>query len=369
MSNNTMIKRSAIKRSIAVLLAAACLMSFTGCSAESLSTIANAVIDAAQEANESSGTATSTGFSTGTASDSDMGSSSQADISSAAIGDTAPVHVDRYPLIPEENVKDELDSIINRAIGVVNDHEDDTSLIVYDYEAQPSKYDTLNEYAKYAYDVMYEASSTFTPCTISEADLGSNPFSAYATALDVFREDHPELLLCFDMDTLSRTYKSVFSEANKGINCPSDDMDAVRAGYDKYIETFERIIAGIPEGMSNYEKCMYLTSVIAALTTYNHDKSAMFDPFQAYNALVAGKSICQGYSQAFMLLAHAAGINCSEMETASGDHVWDVLETSQGTRYIDVTWIDGDCEDYNWDFSMTYFLMTEEDLSVYGYIE
>lgn len=322
----------------AVTVAAVVTVILTGCSTEVLNGLAEAVATAAE-----------------------------APLNDAAV--SIPVHVDKYDYIPDSEVKDDLDRAINRAIKAVNENCEEALVTVLDYEPEPLCYESLGEYSKYVYDVMYEASSTFTPCTISESDLGSNPFGAYVAALDALRADHPELLLCFDMDALSREYKSVFFVANKGLNYPTDDIDAAREGYDRYLETFDRIIAAIPDGMTNYERCIYLTAVICALTTYNHDTSAMYDPFQAYNALVAGKSICQGYSQAFMLLAHAAGVNCTQMESKSGNHVWNVVETLEGTRYIDVTWVDGDCEDYSMDFSRTYFFMDDEDLSVYGYTD
>lgn len=84
---------------------------------------------------------------------------------------------------------------------------------------------------------------------------------------------------------------------------------------------------------------------------------------EAYGILVEGTAVCNGYAQAFQLMADAAGLesvivtgDVSEGFTTGG-HAWNLLNVDGSWRVVDVTWDDGDSFRTDHD----YFLIAQDD--------
>lgn len=64
--------------------------------------------------------------------------------------------------------------------------------------------------------------------------------------------------------------------------------------------------------------------------------------YSAYNALIDGGAVCQGYAMLFYKMCEMAGINCRVMtgtaygSSGAGNHAWNYVNG----KYIDVTWDD-----------------------------
>lgn len=110
--------------------------------------------------------------------------------------------------------------------------------------------------------------------------------------------------------------------------------------HDHYTEAYEkacRIVANMPGGLSKMEKAKYLYKYLCSHTVYDHTDSARSD--ELYNALVRGRCVCDGFSNAFSLLCNLAGIPCFEKmyspEPPDVGHTWDCF-------CIDGVWYNAD---------------------------
>lgn len=96
------------------------------------------------------------------------------------------------------------------------------------------------------------------------------------------------------------------------------------------IKKAEEIVAALPEGLSGAEKAerLYRTASEAEYYDYGDDLSVF--PF-LYDALITGKTHCDGYANALSLLYNIAGIKCVEKDytsTVEGEmgHTWTFFE-------------------------------------------
>ncbi len=66
----------------------------------------------------------------------------------------------------------------------------------------------------------------------------------------------------------------------------------------------------------------------------------------AEGALIYGKAVCGGYTDAFQLLMNMCGYECGVVkgtarnDTFSGAHAWNTVKIGKETRYVDVCWDD-----------------------------
>lgn len=101
------------------------------------------------------------------------------------------------------------------------------------------------------------------------------------------------------------------------------DVDPARytEAYNKACE----IVATVPQGLTAMEKAAYLYRYLCSHTVYQ-DYDNDYAPGQLYDALVLGRTVCDGFANALSLLYNLAGITCLEKEwySESGDgHTWD----------------------------------------------
>ena len=62
--------------------------------------------------------------------------------------------------------------------------------------------------------------------------------------------------------------------------------------------------------------------------------------FNAYNALVEGTAVCQGYSLAYAALLKKAGIPVNYANSVPMNHMWNVVQLGGNWYHVDVTWGD-----------------------------
>ena len=95
--------------------------------------------------------------------------------------------------------------------------------------------------------------------------------------------------------------------------------------------------------MTDYEAELYAAERIMDRCIYKSDDYCS----TAYGALINGKAICDGYSDAFTLLMHVCGIECfqiwGEAKNAKGkteSHAWNKVKIGNDWYNVDVTWDD-----------------------------
>ncbi len=120
----------------------------------------------------------------------------------------------------------------------------------------------------------------------------------------------------------------------------------------KAIDKLDRVVADIlnerPMTDDQYEVELYLHDKLAAICTYDFTaENAEFQyphSFSAYGALVEGKAVCTGYSQAMQLLLKRIGIPCTVItghdKQTGTPHMWNLVTINGKNYHLDVTWND-----------------------------
>ena len=291
------------------------------------------------------------------------------------------VNFDKNETFPNENYRraaEHIDPHIKQAVKLMNSVREDRytfDVLDCDYSKRAKEGDSIkNPVSKEIYDIMVEKTFAFEDYRFDSSYYSGDLFNVAVTANDAIRQDYPYLMLYCDMKIQGNSYYSVYYMPGNWINTPCTDRQKVKERVDLYDCVVSRILDKMPENLTNREKCMYFAFVIASAVEYDDDFETYGNNYQAYDAMVHGKALCEGYSLAFYYLCQQAGISCwyclGEAPYELGYHAWNVVETADGPIYIDVTWYDEEdiTESYR-DGKTNYLFMTQEDYDYYGYIE
>ncbi len=112
-------------------------------------------------------------------------------------------------------------------------------------------------------------------------------------------------------------------------------------GYtDEQIRTFnavcDSILAQLDASMTDEQKYLFLHDYL--VTHCYYDKS--LTRHNAYDALVDGTAVCQGYSEAYACLAKLAGLSAPVVSSEAQDHAWNLVTLDGERYYVDCTWDD-----------------------------
>ena len=127
---------------------------------------------------------------------------------------------------------------------------------------------------------------------------------------------------------------------------PEYDDRFTKDNIGTFIETFESvcetIVAGIPDGSTTEEKLLYIHDYIVTHCEYDSTPTKC----TAYDCLVLGSAVCDGYSRAFLYLCSLARLNVHFIGSNDLCHSWNVAYVKNSTSpsgayyYIDCTWDD-----------------------------
>lgn len=144
---------------------------------------------------------------------------------------------------------------------------------------------------------------------------------------------------------------------NPGINA------AVMQQRYQAMMSFAKAIADQTAGMSDYDKVRAFHDFLIRHVTYTLEGSSM-DISSAYGALLNGRALCQGYSQAFSLLCNLAGVdNCYVVGFAKENHMWNKVQINGKWYQTDVTWDDPDFDGPLDTILYDYMNVTDADLA------
>ena len=132
--------------------------------------------------------------------------------------------------------------------------------------------------------------------------------------------------------------------------------------YDLTLEQYEmleneidRVLDSLDlDGKSEYQKVRVIHDYICDNVNYDYS----YSKYSAYDALITGESVCQGYANLFYLMCDDAGLN-ARLVTGIGNgggHAWNIVEIDGGYYNIDTTW-DGQSDTTRY----TYFLNNDAD--------
>lgn len=143
------------------------------------------------------------------------------------------------------------------------------------------------------------------------------------------------------------------------VEIDSTDMEAVRGKETAYRTEVDRLVAEV-EGKTAEEKIRFFHDYLASHCEYDYSLTKS----RAYDCMVTGSSVCNGYAAAFYNLCSAAGLEANYISGTAfvqGEgnipHAWNRVKLEDGQwRYYDVTWDDSTS-------SYQYYGLTEAEMS------
>lgn len=281
----------------------------------------------------------------------------------------------KYGTDAERAAAERIVNAVNHGTDVLNEYGGHEIFKVSDYDPSkhPRAYDKLSTYQKKCYNVMVPAVLSYSDYDIDENDP-DRPVT-WGNIVDIqyaIFADYPLTELYYS-DSLDNVHHARYFLPNQYTKS-TDDIEAVKAAVKVYETAFDLILQLMPQGLNNYQKCMFFAAALCELCTYDDMYVTQLDPFQAYDALIKGTAVCMGYTEAFRMLCHAAGVECRNitgktMMSGEGEkHIWNVVDTDDGVKYIDVTWTDGTTEKRGCLMAFDYFMMDALTLEYEGYV-
>lgn len=98
----------------------------------------------------------------------------------------------------------------------------------------------------------------------------------------------------------------------------------------------KKALAAIESGWSDEQIALYLHDWLVTHCEYDTGLSK----YSAYDALVNGSAVCQGYTLAYSYLMGQAGVTCDVVSSKGLNHAWNLATIDGATYYVDCTWDD-----------------------------
>ncbi len=235
----------------------------------------------------------------------------------------------------------------------------DTELIYAQDGVTRYYYHTLSEDAQIAYTLILNAVDAH-PEEIEIPPLDDEAFSAMFQALSY---DNPSLL-CMENES------HIVMRGAKAYFVPQyvTDAETCRAETEALLSEAREVVAQTSGSASDYDKELFFHDYICRNTEYVTDDATV--GYTAYDALLSGRAVCEGYSRALQLLLDMVGIP-NYLVTGvgvddSGDregHMWNIVTIGGANYHVDATWDDLDAEEIH-HYAHTYFNVTDAYISV-----
>ncbi len=117
---------------------------------------------------------------------------------------------------------------------------------------------------------------------------------------------------------------------------PGYDSSYSDADVAAFNQKVDQIIAGVDSSWPTIEKILYLHDYMATHIEYD----LTYSKYNAYNALMEGSCVCQGYSLAYLCLLNEIDVNVELVTSTALNHAWNLIELDGEYFYTDVTWDD-----------------------------
>ncbi len=111
---------------------------------------------------------------------------------------------------------------------------------------------------------------------------------------------------------------------------------------------------------SDYERALYLHDWLLEQLEYDNTLNWC----SAESALTRGKGTCQAYTNAYIRLLNAAGIENSEVRDIYDGHTWNAVKLDGDWYQVDCTWDDSGASYYGFDQRHLYFGLTDELMAI-----
>ncbi len=172
-----------------------------------------------------------------------------------------------------------------------------------------------------------------------EADLYATvPVEDFWTAYYAVLADHPEFFwVGSNIEVQQNAVSNKVVHYSLSVTVPKQERDAMKV---QLSEAADAIIAGIPEGSSDYGRIKYVYEYLIDSVDYVSESR---DNQNIQSALLYKASVCAGYSRAFQYVLHRMGMFCTYVSgsiAGGGDHAWNIVRIGDQYYNVDVTWGD-----------------------------
>ena len=216
--------------------------------------------------------------------------------------------------------------------------------------------DKEKELYKQIYANIVELKKKFRPIIkINKDELGD--------IIEAVYYDHPELFWVSTNYSYKYIDEGEVVQITLSYNSTSKDIAKSKELFE---ESANRIIEEASNFTDDYLKEKYVHDTLIKMNEY--DKGEKLNQ-SAYSAIVTGKTVCSGYSRAFMYIMNKIGIRTYYISgDSSGDHSWNIVEIEDEYYNVDLTMDDQNGISYRYFnvpdsvFSKTHI---RKDLSIY----
>lgn len=148
----------------------------------------------------------------------------------------------------------------------------------------------------------------------------------------------------------------------------ANTADAYRTAWGQITAAANKMLAGVEgnDALSNAEKALLLHDRLALWNEYDttvFQAGATVPPvsYTMYGAFVERRSVCQGYTYAYMYLLSRVGIDSTYCSSQTLNHIWNIVYIDDVAYHVDVTW-DDPVQDITGRIAHDYFLLSSDAL-------
>lgn len=118
--------------------------------------------------------------------------------------------------------------------------------------------------------------------------------------------------------------------------------EACNQAQARFHRQLRNIVELVPQGLSEYERELFLHDYIIDSCTYVDDGE--WSRYSPYGAIVNKQAVCEGYSEALQLLFSCVGIESCVLfgEYENEAHEWNLVKINGEWYHLDATWNDMD---------------------------
>ena len=165
--------------------------------------------------------------------------------------------------------------------------------------------------------------------------------------------EHPDLFYVSSVFSYSYMSSGVVTSVFPSYNSSYSENDIAA-----YRGAVMQIVGMLDPQWTDVEKLLFLHDYL--VTHCEYDKSLQHN--NAYDALVGGSTVCQGYALAFNDLCVNSGINAMVVSSRNLDHAWNLVSTGGEHFFVDCTWDDPSNSWYEGNCAHTNFMLSQSAL-------
>ena len=209
---------------------------------------------------------------------------------------------------------------------------------------------------------IYEDTSSGTPNYKISTDISDENLSEaeLMTVLDAYKRDHPEHFW-YNAEQGSLFWILGGKITSVELYCYMSAEDTAEAQV-KFDFEAEELLRGITPDMPEFDRERLLHDRLAKRITYDLTEAYMHS---AYGALVNGRAVCDGYTEALQYLLGRVGIQAFTVLGTGTDingnteaHAWNIVRIDGKYYNVDLTW-----DDQGRDIFYAYFNLTDERMT------